>query len=653
MGRNMGKMWVVMPIAVDPFLKPSRRALVSDSTMSITFEKSLQAAKAGEKSEPLFTTAWRVYQLLSKEERRAVVPMALLTMISSVVELMGIAVVIPVIGIAVKPDMVARSPRLGAIFEWSGMSSGHDFVIFATVVMCLGVTVKVILSVFVQWWQTRFSFRVAHRLSGIMWDFNFAQSIEDIVNRSSGKVLTEIHTWPMQFAKRGLFSLITLISEIIIISAIGTALILYKPLVMLAVVSIIGIGGLILRLFVKGRVASYNAIEKEAGPKAMGALNNSVRGFREIVTFNAVGAMKKEYLDSSWVNYSISSNLFLLNQIPRPLYEWLAILSIGSAILVSFQLDIRNEDFLSMLTFLALGAYRVMPAISKISQRALDLRSSVFAIEAMEKGMQFQDVLAEENQASAAPMSRPAPDEPLCVGLEDVTFQYQNQRRKVLDNLNFTFEAGTITAITGPSGAGKTTLINCLMGLNQPSAGRIRVKAAGGDQSWVVGEDLRRTDWLNTTSYLSQSPFLFPGTVRDNLTMRIPNFDLDEEKTLTLIERLGLADALNASRQEKDEEEAKDGTQPLAFKLVDGGENLSGGQQQRIGLLRSLQVQRPVMILDEATSDLDPASRDAVFEILQERCETGCTIIMVTHDQSIAARCHQNLDLTPVRNRRS
>jgi putative ABC transport system ATP-binding protein len=135
--------------------------------------------------------------------------------------------------------------------------------------------------------------------------------------------------------------------------------------------------------------------------------------------------------------------------------------------------------------------------------------------------------------------------------------------------------------------------------------------------------------------------------------MRIPNFDLDEEKTLTLIERLGLADALNASRQEKDEEEAKDGTQPLAFKLVDGGENLSGGQQQRIGLLRSLQVQRPVMILDEATSDLDAASRDAVFDILQERCEAGCTIIMVTHDQSIAARCHQNLDLTPVRNRRS
>lgn len=618
-----------------------------------SFEKSKQAAKAGAKTEPLLTTAWRVFQLLSHDERRAVIPLAILTMISSIVELMGIAVVIPVIGVAVKPDMVARSPRLGAIFEWTGMESGHDFVLFATTVMCIGVTVKVILSVFVQWWQTRFSFQVAHRLSGVMWDFNFAQSIEEVVSRSSGKVLTEIHSWPMQFAKRGLFSLITLIAELMIISAIGTALILYKPLVMMAVVSIIGIGGLILRLFVKGRVAQYNAIEKEAGPKAMGALNNSVRGIREIVTFNAVDAMKKEYMDSSWVNYTISSNLFLLNQIPRPLYEWLAVLSIGSAILVSFQLNIRNEDFLSMLTFLAIGAYRVMPAISKISQRALDLRSSVFVIESMEKGIQYRAMRDAEAQTAMSSSSRPAPKDSLSVTLQDIAFQYQNQRRKVLDNLNFTFEAGTITAITGPSGVGKTTLINCLMGLNKPTDGHILVQSENRDQSWIVGEDLRRSDWLNATSYLSQSPFLFPGSIRDNLTMRIPDFEIDEEKTLSLIERLGLMDALEPQRAVDGAEEPEDDEGPLAFTLKDGGENLSGGQQQRIGLLRSLQVHRPVMILDEATSDLDDTSRDAVFDILKERCEAGCTIIMVTHDQSIAARCHHNLNLTPVQNRRS
>lgn len=614
-----------------------------------SIEKAFNAAKAGEKSEPLLTTVWRIYAVLSKEERRAVLPMALLTMISSIVELMGIAVVIPVIGVAVKPDMVARSPRLGSIFEWTGMTSGEDFAIFATIVMCIGVTIKVVLTLFTQWWQTRFSFQVALRLSGVMWDFNFAQNIEDIVDRSTGKVLTEINAWPTQFAKRGLFSLITLASELMIISAIGTALVLYKPLVMAAVISIIGVGGLLLRVFVKGRVARYNAIEKEAGPKAMGVLNNSVQGIREIVTFNAVGVMKKEYLETNLANFQITSNLFLLNQIPRPLYEWLAILSIGSAILLSFQLDIRNEDFLSMLTFLAIGAYRVMPAISKISQRALDLRSAVFVVEAMEKGLQFQAVLEEEAKSNRDHVVKIPSDAAVSVRLKDLGFRYKKQRRDVLRDLDFTFPAGSITAVTGESGSGKTTLVNCLLGLNTPTSGAIEVESAG--QRWVIGKEMRRSDWLNATSYLSQRPFLFPGSVRDNLTMRIPDFELDEEKTLVLIERLGLMTALENRGEKQDEEgEEKEGRGGgLDFVLKDGGANLSGGQQQRVGLLRSLQVQRPVMILDEATSDLDEKSRDAVFDILQERSRSGCTIILVTHDRSIADRCDLNLDLSRVR----
>ena len=90
--------------------------------------------------------------------------------------------------------------------------------------------------------------------------------------------------------------------------------------------------------------------------------------------------------------------------------------------------------------------------------------------------------------------------------------------------------------------------------------------------------------------------------------MRMPDFEIDEAKTLALMDRLGLTEAL-APQSAEDETEGKEAPKgPLDFGLKDGGENLSGGQQQRVGLLRSLQVQRPVMILDEATSDLDEAS---------------------------------------------
>ena len=115
-----------------------------------------------------------------------------------------------------------------------------------------------------------------------------------------------------------------------------------------------------------------------------------------------------------------------------------------------------------------------------------------------------------------------------------------------------------------------------------------------------INERVGVSNWLEHIGYLSQQPYLFNGTVRDNLTMMIPGETLDEPAIERLIERLELTDCL--------------GEKPLDFELLEGGNNLSGGQQQRLAILRALRVHRPVLILDEATSALDGVKRDAVFE---------------------------------------
>lgn len=614
-----------------------------------SYESAIKDVKAGKKTEPLLTTVWRILRLLKQDERKMVLPLAIVTTISSILDLAGIAIVIPIVGVAVKPEMVSRSPRLGQIYEWSGASSGLEFVEYASILMLILVTAKVLLSIAVQYWQTKFAFVVAHRLSGVMWDYNFAQSLENVVNRSSGKILTEINGWPMQFAKRGLFGVIALASDFLILTAFGIALLMYKPLIIVTIASIVGLGSIFLRAFVKHRVASYSEIQKEEGPKAMGVLNNSVRGIREIVTFNAVETMKKEYLESNWINFNVNSNLFLLNLIPKPLYEWLAILSISAAIFISMNMSIRNEDFLSMLTFLALGSYRMLPAVSKISQRAIQIQSSAFVVEAMEQGLAFRKIQTEEAQKNITSDAGIQSGESISIELRNLKFQYTGKKKATLEDLSFLFPAGQITAITGRSGSGKTTLINCLMGLNKPQSGEIVIHAKTSDKSWVLGEDLSRTNWLKHTTFLSQQPFLFPGTIRDNLTMKIPTFQIDEERVSKLIENLGMKSALEPEPDAEPDTDATPTKSALDFVLKDGGANLSGGQQQRVGLLRSIQVRRPVMILDEATSDLDSQTRDAVFELLEERKREGCTILIITHDRKIVERCDANLDLTPVK----
>ena len=131
--------------------------------------------------------------------------------------------------------------------------------------------------------------------------------------------------------------------------------------------------------------------------------------------------------------------------------------------------------------------------------------------------------------------------------------------------------------------------------------------------------------------YLSQQPFLFKGSIRENLTLRVPGTIINEDRVKALVNKLELNECL--------------GSNPLEFQLQEGGGNLSGGQQQRLALLRALQIDRPVLILDEATSAVDIRLRNVVYDLLQQRASEGCNIILVTHDSELADRCDSVLNL--------
>ena len=168
-----------------------------------------------------------------------------------------------------------------------------------------------------------------------------------------------------------------------------------------------------------------------------------------------------------------------------------------------------------------------------------------------------------------------------------------------------------------------------MLGLHHPDSGNIRAVKEGA--SWVLGEDVGVHGWLENIGYLSQNPFLFKGTVRDNFTFRVKGRTVDEALFWDIAKRLGLIEVL--------------GENPLDFELNEGGSNLSGGQQQRLALLRALQLDVPILMLDEATSALDHASRDVVFSLLRERAERGGMVIIITHDRELAGACDEVLTL--------
>ena len=210
----------------------------------------------------------------------------------------------------------------------------------------------------------------------------------------------------------------------------------------------------------------------------------------------------------------------------------------------------------------------------------------------------------------------------------DEDFLFFGREEQISDLLHL-LQQHRFLAVVGSSGSGKSTLVNAMLGLHPLDGGRILI--SDGESEWSLGETCSRDSWLAELGYLSQQPFFFSGSVRDNLTFRAPRRKVDEELVQSLIVRLGLDECL--------------GNSPLTFMLNEAGSNLSGGQQQRLALMRSLQVPTKVLLLDEATSALDVESRDQVFNILKERAENGTLIIIITHDRELAGMCDEILDL--------
>jgi ABC-type bacteriocin/lantibiotic exporter with double-glycine peptidase domain len=437
-------------------------------------------------------------------------------------------------------------------------------------------------------------------------------------SKESGKILSQINSWPINLARTFIIGSLLLINEFLIIVIIGVGLLIYNPLVFSGLLLILVLGVIIIRSFTKKKLISYSETLNSLSPRTNTLISNSINGFLELITFRAVSTMKDEYLKDVKQVYRVMGNTTVINFVPSKLYEVLAVSSLSAAIIISLLMTGFDSGFFELLSLLALSAYRIMPSMSRINATFINMQSASYVLAAMELG---NSNYKSYNQNRNIDKLRSAID----IRVSDLNLGYENLERLVVERLNNNFPSGKLNAIVGPSGCGKSTLINALMGIHSPKKGSISFFESSS------GELIHKDEHLSQTAYLSQHPFLFSGTVLENLTLRVPGVSIDEGKVMGLIERLKLNQCL--------------GSKPLEFQLSEGGQNLSGGEQQRLAILRAIQINRPVLILDEATSALDVGMRDIVLSILKEQASKGVNVVLVTHDEELASQCDTLLKL--------
>jgi ATP-binding cassette subfamily C protein len=303
-----------------------------------------------------------------------------------------------------------------------------------------------------------------------------------------------------------------------------------------------------------------------------------------------------------------------VSQVPQLFLEAIVVAGLVLVVVVLLQRSTSLDQLAPVLSVFALAAFRLIPSINKIVGCAAQIKASAVAV----------DDVADELGRSA--VSQPtAPPQALsafafrdCLTIDQLSYRYPGGRSAVLSGVELVIRRGESIALVGPSGAGKTTLADVILGVLQPMAGRILVD--GRD----VTSDLR--GWQTKIGYVPQSIYLTDDTLRRNIALGLP----DE-----LIDATQLADAIKLAHLDAVIEQLPEGLDSL---VGEHGVRLSGGQRQRVGIARALYHRPEMLVLDEATSALDNVLER---EVSQAIATLGgqITMIIVAHRLSTARQC--------------
>lgn len=410
-------------------------------------------------------------------------------------------------------------------------------------------------------------------------------------------------------------NLIQLVSELCVIAAIGVYLFVKDGMLTLGMGGILGCFTFFFMRFYKNRLKHMGEEYRRLYAGLVKCMQQSFGGIKEIKIANRERFFGREFDD---INYDLAKNQkdnALLNAIPKPVMEAACIGTLMIIVIVRAAMGEISAAFATTLGVFAMGAMRLLPSVNKISAYISTLLYSRAFVDSVFTEQQRIKTLSErketENRVGELSFDRE-------IHVRNLTFRYEEGGDNVIDGADLAIEKNTSVAFIGPSGAGKTTLVDIMLGVLKPNAGQILVD----------GVDTRdcMDAWHKKVGYIPQNIYLMDESLRRNIAFGVPEEEIDDERVWRVIKEAQLEDVV------------KDMGDGLDTIIGEMGVRLSGGQRQRIGIARALYREPEILVLDEATSALDNETERAVMEAI-DNLHGRMTLIIIAHRLSTIKNC--------------
>ncbi|WP_233254243.1 ABC transporter ATP-binding protein [Salipaludibacillus keqinensis] len=560
----------------------------------------------------------KLLKLFNKREKKKLLLLLMMMFVAAFLETIGIGLIVPLVSIVTNPEIIDQPGILNSLYEYFNFQSATSFIIFSILVLLLTFLIKNIYLLLFHYIQYKVIFNQQVKLSRRLLREYLIKPYTFHLQRNTSDLLRNVNEEVPKVFQGIVLSGFQLFTEILVISCILLLLLINAPGVTITASILLSTSVLLFYKYFRKKINDLGIEEQRVTGSMIKWVNQGLGASKEVKVSGKESFFVNAYSKQSQLKAKNNLYMRMMEQIPRLFIETLLVTIVLFSMLIIIMQGSNTTELITTMSLFAMAAFRLMPSINRVVAMITAIRYNRPALTVIYEDLIYNNSKENLTRQTTALINSNERIYKNAIRLTDITFRYPNQSIESIKNISLTIPIGKSVAFVGESGAGKTTLVDIILGLLEPDKGSVTV-----DNKPLA---VQKLVWQQKIGYIPQVIFLSDDSIRGNVAFGIEDSLINDEEVWRSLEQAQLKQFV------------EDLPDQLETKVGERGVKLSGGQRQRIGIARSLYHNPEILFMDEATSALDNGTEKEIMKAI-DGLKGDKTLIIIAHRLSTIENC--------------